>query len=250
MTGPTHDRSAIKERLRRLLAVTVDSGATEAEAMIAADKASALMAEHSLSYRNVAEIEAEEFADDERPWFRGKKNFERNRNGFRRSGPVPHVVNCLGALCELCGVEHMLCTWHGTLTFFGPPHATEAAHYFIVIISRAMEREWQAFKTANPSESHRRAAFLKGMSLRISERLMDMCEQQRKAASTGNDLVVVANALVKQRFFEKHPNTTTRSTSIKGSDYVGLHYGYTAGDNVALSRGINEAHGAKLLESK
>ena len=90
------DRKKIKNRLMRLLAMTVENGATEAEALAAAEKAAKLMSEHNLSYRTVEEIEAEAYSDNRRDWFRGAK-------GRRRS------TLCRGDLYR--GVSCLRCVW-------------------------------------------------------------------------------------------------------------------------------------------
>jgi len=95
-TGPDTkvERDKIRKRIAALLARTVENGATEAEAMLAAQKAAKLMREHNLSYSSTAEIEAEEHVSDARSWFTGSK-------GRSRSGPVPVTRRCTGAISEL-----------------------------------------------------------------------------------------------------------------------------------------------------
>ena len=64
------DKDAIAHKIRSLLAKTVENGATEAEAMLAAEKARKIMDEHRLTQTDI-EIEAEEIEDI---------TFERPRN--------------------------------------------------------------------------------------------------------------------------------------------------------------------------
>jgi len=182
----------IKARLRRLLAMTTDNGASEAEALAAAEAASRLMHEHNLSYRTIEDIDADAFGNDTRPWFTGAK-------GRRKSAPVPKVVHCLPGIERLCGVKHLFSTFDGSLTFFGAACDTEVAHYLTSIISRAMDREWHTYQQRIPKGMARtkRASFYLGIGARISSRLIAMADEQKPSATSGAGLVLVKDALEK-----------------------------------------------------
>ncbi len=236
-------RDKIREKLRRLMSMTEGNGASEAEALAAAQAAARLMAEHNLAYRSVEEIDAEGFSNDTRDWFKGSK-------GRMRSGPLPSAVRCLAAICDLCSVEHMFNTWTGRLTFFGTPSDTEVAHYLVVIISRAMDREWSARRRSlQPLAARRqRASFHLAMSIRIAERLFQMAEEQRPAAkATGTGLVVIKNALVKERFAAANGKPKTTRTNTKAASFEGVRAGLEAGERIPLNKGINEAKGALAI---
>lgn len=250
------DRSAIIEKLRRLMAMTVENGASEAEAIIAAEKAAALMAEHNLSYATVEEITAEAYADDERPWFRGSM-------GRDRAAPIPPVVHCLNAICDLTGTLHMFSRYRGSLVFFGPKHATEVAHYLVVILSRAMDREWASYRTTLRRSQVRRyrGPFFLGIASRIDRRLRDMIAAQRRsdaAPSETDETAMTASAamavvrvdILKQKFTDAHPKITeTRAGHRLGpqTNRGALIDGIRAGDNVAINQGIAQARGTKLI---
>ena len=233
-------RDRIREKLRRLLSMTTENGASENEALAAAEAAARLMAEHNLSYRTIDEIDAEGFGANARDWFRGSK-------GRFKSAPIPPVVRCLAAICDLCGVEHSFNTFTGELSFFGAPSDTEVAHYLTVIISRAMDTEWASAKRRLPAvvARRRRASFYLGMSLRIAQRLMAMQEAAPQAQGTG--LVLVKNALVKERFAQANPDLKTHRSNIDAKDLYGVRDGLEAGSRVPLNKGINEAHGALAI---
>jgi hypothetical protein len=241
------DRDRILERLKRLLAMTTENGASEAEAMIAAHKAAILMAAHDMTFASVEEIEAQSYADDTRPWFKGGSQSRHGR--FQR----PPVWRCLPYIEKICGCRHWYSPWNGTLSFFGPAHATATAHYLVTIISRAMEREWDAYaKTLRPGmRTRHRGSFFAGISTRIAHRLNAMHddEQRRHDAGTGRDLVLVRNALVERRFAESHDKVEEKGGSLRGSNPLAEYAGWQAGDNVDLNRGVTEAAGAKLIGS-
>lgn len=240
------ERARILEKLRRLMSMTVENGASEAEAMTAAEAAARLMSEHNLSYRTVDEIDAEAFSDDERPWFKGAK-------GRSRAAPVPPARHCLAAISSLCNVEHSFNFYTGNVAFFGARHDTEVAHYLLVIISRAIEREWSTYRqNLRPCVARqRRASFMHAISYRISGRLMAMHKQNEEvsAASSGRDLVLVKSALVKERFEKAHPELKTVREP-KMTDLAAVRAGWAAGANVPLNKGVNEASGSKMLFSE
>jgi hypothetical protein len=236
-------RDRIREKLRRLLSMTVDNGASEAEALAAAAAAARLMAEHNMAYRSVEEIDAEGFSNDTRDWFKGAK-------GRHRSAPLPAAVRCLSAICDLCGVEHMFDTWTGRLTFFGAPSDTDVAHYLVVIISRAMDREWEAQRRTLPAAAARkqRASFYLAMSIRIAQRLFAMAEEQRPAASaTGTSLFIVKNAMVRERFESANGKPKPVRANTKAASFEGVRAGLDAGARIPLNKGINEAKGALAI---
>lgn len=231
----------IKARLRRLLAMTTDNGASEAEALAAAEAASRLMHEHNLSYRTIEDIDADAFGNDTRPWFTGAK-------GRRKSAPVPKVMHCLPGIERLCGVKHLFSTFDGSLTFFGAACDTEVAHYLTSIISRAMDREWHTYQQRIPKGMARtkRASFYLGIGARISSRLIAMADEQKPSATSGAGLVLVKDALVKERFEKANPTLRNHGVT-KVKDAHSVNAGWNAGGNVALNKGVNEALGAAAL---
>ncbi len=244
----TDKRHAIAERLRRLLAITVDNGATEAEAMVAAEKAAALMAEHSMTYTTVDELLAEPMTSDARPWFKGAK-------GRRKSGPIPPSRWFLPEIEQLTGTRHTYNTWTGALLFFGPKHGTDVAHYLVVMLSRAIDTEWTNYsaKLRNADQRRRyRASFVKAMAIRLAIRLRAMAETHApkpvvSGATTGTDLVVVANTILEKRFAEEFPKVSERSASAAMSSPLAALDGIAAGDRVQINQGLTAARGTKLL---
>ncbi len=234
-------RKAIVAKLRRLMSMTVENGASEAEAMMAAEKAAALMREHNMHYSGIDELEAETYADDARPWFRGSK-------GRKRPAPIPVEAACLAAICKLCSVEYAFNTYTGNLTFFGAAHQTEVAHYLVVIISRAIEREWQTLrlKLSISVQREARASFRRAMAYRIAVRLDQMGRISDRAPGSG--LVPIIGSLLSERFRRAHPEIRTRREP-KLTNEIAAAAGWHAGDRVPLSHGVNEAAGVRAIGS-
>lgn len=239
------DKAKLLEKLKRLLSMTTQAGASEQEALIAAEKAAALMAEHNLSYRTVADIEAESFGDDKRNWCRARS---RSTGNSRRMPTLPPVNLLLPSISELCGVEHWFSRWYGDLCYFGASHDTAIAHYLTEIINRAMLREWKAYREKRAGAS--RASFMQGMALRLARRLFEMAERTKAdEVATGTGLVVVKNALVKERFLKANPNLKESAKRRPAGDILAVRCGYEAGGRIELHKGLNEASGTRLLSS-
>jgi hypothetical protein len=198
------------------------------------------MSEHNMSYSSVDELDAENYADDTREWFRGWSR-------EKRSAPVPVEASCLASICKLCNVEHLFNRLGGTLTFFGAPSDTEVAHYLVVIIGRAIEREWLNYKAKLPKGSAvgKRASFRHAIAYRISERLDAMCKAHAPDM-TGSGLVPVKNAIVIERFKKAHPDVKPMGQP-KLTDMSAAAAGWHAGGKIPLNQGVNEAQGAKLI---
>lgn len=232
------DRDRIKRRLIRLLSMTVENGASEAEAVAAAEKAAALMREHNLHYRDVAEIEAESYIDNPRQWFRGS-------GATGRAGKKPASAFCLGEIDRMCGTQHSFSPYFGTLSFFGTEAETAAAHYLEEIIRRAIDRAWRDYRDEWGHDPSARASFKKAMAIRIASRLHHMNNERererQRGASSGTDLVVVKDAHVKEQFEKRHgrPKEVDIDKTVK--DPNAALAGYFAGNKVALNQGIADA---------
>ncbi|HEY1246081.1 MAG TPA: DUF2786 domain-containing protein [Hyphomicrobiaceae bacterium] len=234
-------RAKIMERLRKLLAMTTENGATEAEALAAAKMAADLMAEHDLTYETVGEVKGERYGVRTRPL----------NGGLARK--APHEARWLATgIADLHGCR----TW-GTvasgvemLAFFGAEADTEAAHLLYARIVLTMEAEHAAYRRS-PHRRDRsrnaqrvRAAFMTQMGARISERLEDIrtareVATRQVAAETGRALVLVAKeqevaaryaAYVAERGMRLR--TTTSRTAVR-SGAAGAA-GYAAGSRINL----------------
>lgn len=241
------DRDAILKRLRALLSLTVENGASETEAMLAADKAAKLMAEHSLTYTSAAEIELEDYAEDRRKMGKATSHKAKRPRGIH---PIKHCLPCID---ELCGTKHVYWPWHGDLAFFGPKHATDVAHYFVVIIRRAMDREWNAYRAtlySSVTARKHRASFFNVMALRIARRIEEMAQRKNATVTTGTGLVVVRNAVLERKYGAAYPDVKESKRPAQAPNAGAALAGWLAGDKVDLNQGIEEAseRRPKLLE--
>jgi hypothetical protein len=182
-------RANIKERLRKLLNMTIDNGATEAEALAAAQKAADLMAEHDLTYDKVDEVKAEPY---------GASRWDVNCGMLRkRPHEVRYVASEVGRLFN-CR------TWRdgSQRVFFGTEVDAWAAHSMCGVICFAMEAAFEAYLSSPERRRSRlptqslRPSFMSGMAMRINSRLVEIRRAREVATrqaveGTGRALVLV-----------------------------------------------------------
>lgn len=229
------ERKKILERLKRLMSMTEENGASEMEAMTAAEKASELMAEYNLTYDSVKELESETYSVNSKPWFRGSY-------GLGRSGNVPVTRWCVPAIAKLLNCKVVYDSVTGTLTFFGMPHDTEVAHYLEQVIRNAIKREWELFKKKR-GHGRGRTSFQYVMAYRIANRLLRMDWQRRGQSDGSNALVVAKDKMVADRFKKVFTNIRKASYSPDIDDTEAAEAGADAGNRVELNQGIENADG-------
>lgn len=196
MTDGKDKRKKIVEKIRALLAMTTDRGASETEAMNAAAMASKLMEEHDLTYED---IESE--LSGERYGARARK--------FSDSIRLHESHRCASAIGDYWDCK----TWFGHdanskethLVFFGSSDDTLLAHDMMSMIRSALEKSWKEFKTSHQRDysisGHTlRADFMSGAVTTVIIRLMDLKEARTGRGDTSRALVVAKGALVQERF--------------------------------------------------
>ena len=228
-------RKKLLQRIKHMMQITEERGATEAEALTATKKIGDLLEKYNLSMN---EVEIREATCIQGDVIVGKS----------RAHPVTPVAH---AIAVFVGVKLWKSQGNNIkIVFFGLPHDVEAATYFMVLCQNAMEVEWASFKNtesyANESAIHNgnsiRTSFMHGMAKRLSGRINEMhleAEQTRKKQATSTALILVKNETIDQDFKELSLNLkrgrpsyrTVRSESAYDS-------GEAAANSVALNRGI------------
>lgn len=232
-------RRKILAKLKKYLNVTVCKGASEQEAMIAAQRAAALMREHDLAYSSVEEIEAEEFHMVSRPWFRGRGN-------RKRSGRVPPTRYCLVGIDRLCAVRHAWTAETGHLFFFGTESNVEIAFYILDLVSGAIDREYADYSgRTGITGVAASTSFKKAMAIRVGMRLEDMA----RSNMAGTGLIPVRDAIVAERFAEAF-NTSKSAGSGVVTDDKAAKAGAAAAERVSINRAVRGPKGAqrKIVE--
>jgi hypothetical protein len=228
-------RSKLLDRIRSLCGRTVDRGFTEAEALAAAEKVAALLAENDLTLDEV-EIRAS-------PVGREAAEFE-GELGER-------IWKVAAAIAELTGTRY----WTGAtgvvpvrITFFGLLHEAQIAGYLLDICARAMRCEaatagaaWALYR--QPIRRRRRAAFLDGMADALGRRILTM----RKPQPAGRGLIVLREQIVDEEIARL--GLRIRDMRSRSSDDFDPAYGEgkAAADRVALDPGLTPPQRASAL---
>lgn len=229
-------RTKLIEKIRALLAMTTDRGASETEALNAASLASKLMEEHDLTYHDIqAELETERFGARSRVFSETGKLHESHL-----------IADAIGKYwdCKAWFSAHP----DGKtifLIFFGSADDTNLAHDMMAMIRGALNKSWQEFKIQNASlyafkGAKLRADFMEGMVTSIVTRLMDMKEARTAKGDTSRALVVAKDAIVSARYdiFAKEHGMTMDVVEEGGqdreSDATAYFSGLVAGSTVKL----------------
>jgi len=237
------DRTKIINKIRALLNVTVEKGASENEAMMAAERASTLMAEYNLQSKDISDLESER-------WGKRGKKFAGGSWQRRRYHEVRWCVITIADFCD-CKV------WYSgdDMIFFGTDINSAFAWYLTDMIKSAMESE---FKKALDELKHTtgrhgrtlRKSFLYGMANRLNQRMNELKRERDKhihdvsTASTGKSLVVLTNAVLEQKFAALGMDLRTKKTANNSPiDSDAYYSGRDAANNVNLSRPVSGTGG-------
>ena len=227
------NRDKVIERIRALAAKTVENGATEAEALAAAEKVGEMLAKYNLS---MSEVEVRE------------DNYRRGRHPTGNRKRQHEVQFTASAIAQFTDTK----VWGEQddgrgISFFGADHDVEVALYLIDLFQSAMDHEWAQYqKTDNYRRSlthgrSQRASFMRGMAHRLSERLRVNKQQYRKdAAATGRDLVPVKHQVVEQEFKKQFNLKLRSSKSSCRFDSRAYGAGHEAGDKVSINPGVKK----------
>ena len=183
-------RKTVAARIQALLAKTVDQGCTEAEALLAASKAKELMDKYQINLSE-AHLEDEGFVrgTSERP--------EKRRFNAQKwlAAAVANYCDC--KVWETTTMKHG--KWSTAVVFFGLRSDVEMANWLL----KALEAFTWVQTDKFGGLYFERRNFAMGCSRRISERLKEEATARRSKdlnMSSGRNLVVVKNALVKREF--------------------------------------------------
>lgn len=250
----------ILERIRKLLALADNRGATEAEALLAAEKANALLAEYNLTRFDLMAIKPDdvvlhsELKVESRPWHR------------------PMVTEC--AHLYFCEAFYTFtyetpASRKGYLrfdqwTFVGAPHNVQVAAMFGDYLVKAVERLAKEAAAKEPAASRSAfiTAFKVGAGQRIARRLAERRMEAEKGLRTpagllcasGSTLPALANhylvaldaakakmAEMGEAFTKEKPPTVNKADAFKK--------GVQAGDGVGLDRQVGGGKASATLPS-
>jgi hypothetical protein len=225
------ERDKIKERVAKLLNLTTDRGASEAEAMQAAERAAELMAHYDIQASELQIKSARAIA---------------LHSVIRRYGNLRIAVPVARHIATLCDCKYWLDAEHG-VTFFGLPEDAEVASYLFDLISNGILAEMDIYRTSREyrsSAKNGRAlvnAFINGMEDRIGERIEALGKVKRRTVqeATGRALVLVKEAQIEEDFAATGIRLVRGGGSYRwGAGREGYATGAAAGGRVRLSAGV------------
>lgn len=235
-------RERAAERVRALLAMTVENGCTEAEAVSAARKAAELM--------DAAGLTIEELRSA------GKSDWE------RRDHPTSDPVGWrLWKVAEAIALLTDTKTWGDGAgaaatrqTFFGLTHDVRIAVYLLEICERAMRTEAKTFERGltlyrKEVRRSRSLAFLDGMSDRLASRIREINRSRASRASgDGRAVVLVKSDMLVQALHEAGVDLRNSAARQGRKGMEGYLEGRAAADRVRLDPGLEAQAKAAIGE--
>lgn len=209
----------LRQRIAALLRKARSDGASEAEAMAAAERAARMMAEAGISQADV--------------------EFEEEQASLRTRTPTTRdALWSTVAVCTNCSAITRR-DWTPVVIFIGRAPGPQIACYLVDLLNRAVDREIEAFKRQpeykrRRTTATRRAAvqdFLSGLVARLRMRLRDLFSQSIDEVASAE-----AHLVLEGRFPDSRPVTIAKRKVRFGS---AAGAGYSAGARVQISHGVN-----------
>ena len=228
----TIERESVLNKIRALLAKTMENGCSEAEAMAALGKAQAMRDAYAVT-------EAE-------------LNLTKEEKAILRREPPgtkdPHRIKWFlsGAVSKFCSCRG----WRqrrdegGGLVFCGLPADAQFATWLLDTLAAFVQGELVNFLMEDePSnEEHREAirGFVLGCCERISDRLSELCQQSTTlATSNAKALVVIKDAAVQAKIDELGIHLRSNSGCCGTWDHSSYQAGKAAGDRASFGRPVS-----------
>lgn len=230
-------KEALYAKARKLAAMTVANGCSEAEAAFAASKLADLLREHNFTM-DEATLREEAFV----------RHRELHEDGVGR-----RLWKVANGVAHLTGCRY----WHNTVArskngvevnFYGFEHEVEVAKYMLAICAHAMRSERDrlyALHKLRDEKTRKRiiVPFLDGMADSLRDRLRAM----KPTAPPGKGLVVLKDQLITKAMADAGIKLRT-ITMAESHDYEGAYTdGVRAGLNVPLNPGLAGALNAKRI---
>jgi Protein of unknown function (DUF2786) len=224
----TTQREGLLEKIRGLLAKTLDNGCMESEAMAALDKARAMMDAYAVSESELNLTKKE-------------------RAVLRREPPGtkdPHRIKwyLTSAVARFCGCRG----WreNRAQVFRGLPSDAQFATWLLDALTAFVQAEIaEHLIEVSPSKEDRREAikgFVLGCTERISQRLDELCAQSATVAtSNAKALVVVKGQAVQAKLNELGIRIHKCSLSCGAFDDSSYQAGRAAGDRASFGRPVS-----------
>jgi hypothetical protein len=223
----TKKRETIIGRIRSLMNVKTDRGATEAEARNAAEAVDRLLATYEIDLTEIEVRDSEIEKLEMKTW----------------DHPVRFVCKPIGDFAD-CKFW-----WQRPFgVFLGTEVDVAVAEYLVLLMMRAIDRESGGFIMMNgdyamlgPVDQRQAVhSFQVGMAQRLSERLGELkSKRDFTVKSKGTDLVVVKGAMIEEAFDTLGIKLGKIGLGGSFSDTSSFRAGRGAGDRVNISAGVS-----------
>jgi hypothetical protein len=241
------NREDLIKRIRNLQAKTVANGCTEAEAMTAADLMARLLDKYGFSQSDL-EIKLEPLTEDT---FIGP---------YKDLRGAKWVATTVQEYCDVRLFSSEQSDGRKVLRVFGRETDVATAVYMLHLFATAFKSAWhdycmqyskQTGRAPTTDRTKQRKAFDLGMSNRINARLKAMKATRNTAYDptskrTGQDLVVVKNAVVDEEFAKRYQVKSGKKSTIK-INASAFMAGQAAGDRVAINQGVGSSGAPKAI---
>lgn len=215
--------------IKNLLNKNIQNGATEDEAMQAIALAQKLMSKYSLS---MDDLKNENISVDDFVWgSMDSHDAPKKGNTFKNL-----VAQSIAMFTETKVVNMNVDKGKFVVSFYGYRVDVELAVYMHNICMAAYESEWAKHKSLYGQTKGTKKIFGIGMAERIEERIVSMMPPKTK--TTGTDIIVLKNQIVKNMFEEEEKNFNVKSGAIIEYDpsVEAFEHGYKSGDSVILTK--------------
>lgn len=237
------EREKAKRKIIALLNKTVDRGASEGEAMNAAEKAAELMAFYDIE---CGELEFQE------------KNIVKAEIPYKSYGRTAYVSMAVMGIAKLCQTRYWVNPWDGKAVFFGFKHDADIAVAMFGYLEETAQREIADYEQSQnyadmiAAGYNRKSiiiSFIKGFDKRLYNRLSDMAREreQKVTMSTGTALVPLKHAEIDREMKAQGVKLTSRSVSSGISAGDAYRAGSCAASNVSLSAQMSGNGAARRL---
>jgi len=244
----TEEKESILNRIQKLLKMSTENGASENEAMLAADKAQKLLQEHNLSIADIKDDSQAEPMDSE--------DVEVDRDLWKG-----YIRNATAKLYFCSTYSTMKLDTHykrvKVITFVGRKSnrmvATEMCKYFINTVERLADEEFKEVPGSRASINKMAHAFKQGAASKLSSRLRRRYEEIAPAyIPQGNPdglPVLYKNEQMAITKWLEDQGIKLRSakSSMSIRDRVAYSRGSEKGDGIGINTQINARTKSRML---
>lgn len=235
------NRQNIINKIKALLSKTVDNGCTEAEALSAADKVGALMAEYDLTMSQV------EYANE--TFVTGVVSTK-----SAVQGPLHNLITSIARFTDTK-------VWFSRTdvlrySFFGSENDVRVAEYMCSLLLVAIENEIKNFKKTDTYKAESKfiagktltTSFKGGMVNRLSKRLVEMKHDNKFNKSNETGIVLYdKTAIVESKFQELGMRLKTEKSRVTVKSSSAFASGVAAANRVSITTGKQVKNGQKAL---